>query len=109
MADKIKLVQGDTRPQIQVTLTDENTGAVIDISGATCKLYFRAVGTSTILDTLNGVVTNGEGGVVVFLWNQETLSVAAGEYEGEVEVTFPNGAGVQTVYDLLKFKVRADF
>lgn len=109
MAEKIKLVQGDTRPQIQTTLTDENTGNAIDITGATCLLKFRAVGSTTLVDTLTGTVTNGAGGVVVFPWNNTTLNVDAGDYEGEIEVTFPAGQGKQTVYELLKFKVREDF
>lgn len=109
MTEKIRLVQGDTRPQIQATITDENTGLPVDISGATCLLKFRAVGSSTLVDTLTGVVTNGANGVVVFAWNQNTLNVDAGDYEGEIEVTFPSGQGKQTVYDVLKFKVREDF
>lgn len=109
MSEKIKLVQGDTRPQIKVTLTDEGTGAVIDITGATCVMKFRAVGSTTVLDTLNGTVTNGVGGEVVFLWNPNTLNVDPGDYEGEIQVTFPNNGGIQSVYELLKFKVREDF
>jgi hypothetical protein len=31
-----------------------------------------------------------------------------GDYEGEIEITFPDGQ-IQTVYDPLKFKVREDF
>lgn len=109
MAEKIKLVQGDTRPQIQVTLTDENTGLPIDITNATCRLKFRAAGSSTLVDTLTGVVSNGPAGMVVFGWNPTSLDVEPGDYEGEVEVTFPSSGGVQTVYELLKFKVREDF
>ena len=109
MSEKIKLVQGDTRPQIQATLTDENTGEPIDISNATCLMKFRAVGADVLTDTLNGVVLNGPNGVVVFPWNSTTLDCDPGDYEGEIEVTFPNNAGRQTVYDLLKFKVRAEF
>ena len=109
MAEKIKLVQGDTRPQIQVTLTDEGTGAAIDITGATCLLRLRAIGSTALVDTLTGIVTNGASGVVVFVWNQNTLNVDAGDYEGEIEVNFASGQGKQTVYELLKFKVREDF
>lgn len=109
MAEKIKLVQGDTRPQIQITLTDENTGSAIDITGATCLMKFRAVGASTLSDTITGVVTNGAAGQVVFMWNPTSLNVDAGDYEGEIEITFPAGSGRHTAYDLLKFKVREDF
>lgn len=108
MSEKIKLVQGDTRPSVQVTLTDENTDAAIDITGATVKMFFRAVGDSGILDTLNGVITNPTGGVVVFSWNSNTLATADGQYEGEVQITFSDNT-IQTAYSLLKFVVRADF
>ena len=109
MAEKIKLVQGDTRPQIKVTLTDEGTGAIIDITGATCRLKFRAVGSTVVLDTLTGTVTNGSAGEVVFTWNPTSLDVEPGDYEGEIEVDFANNGGRQSVYELLKFKVREDF
>lgn len=109
MADKIKLVQGDTRPQIKVTLTDEGTGAAINVTGATVEMKFRAVGSSTLLDTLTGYVLDGPAGTVVFIWNANTLNQPAGDYEGEVQVTFPNGGGIQSVYELLKFKLREDF
>jgi hypothetical protein len=36
------------------------------------------------------------------------LTGAAGDYEGEIQITFSDGQ-IQTVYDLLKFKVRSDF
>lgn len=109
MSERIKLVQGDTRPQIQATLTDETTGTPINITGATCVMKFRAVGATVLTDTLNGVVTDGLNGIVVFPWNAMTLDCDPGDYEGEIEVTFANNSGRQTVYDLLKFKVREDF
>jgi hypothetical protein len=109
MAEKIKLVQGDTRPQLKLTLTDETTGEAIDISGAEVFLKFRAAGESTVLDTLTGNVFDGPAGVVVFRWNPTTLDVPGGDYEGEVEINFGAGQGIQTVYDVLKFKVREDF
>lgn len=108
MAEKIKLVQGDNRPQIQVTFTDDTTGAAINITGATPRMYFRAVGSSQILDTLLGIVTDGAAGKAVFAWGATTLNVPAGDYEGELEVTFSNG-DKQSVYELVKFKVREDF
>jgi len=109
MAEKIKLVQGDTRPQVKVTLTDDITGLPVEITGATCRLKFRAVGSSTLIDTLTGTILDGVNGIVAFAWNQNTLSVDPGDYEGEIEVTFPSGQGVQTAYQLLKFSVRAQF
>lgn len=108
MAEKIKLVRGDTRPQLQLTLTNELNDATVDLTDAVVVMRFRQAGSSTVLDTLNGIVTDGVGGKVVFLWNLNTLNVEPGDYEGEIEITFPS-LEVQTVYELLKFRVRQDF
>lgn len=110
MAEKIKLVQGDTRPAIVCTLTDDTTGAAIDISGATVRLKFRGVGATTNTAVVVGAVTNGLNGACVFYpaSSPEMLQGEPGDYEGEIEITFADGQ-IQTVYDLLKFKVREDF
>lgn len=110
MTEKIKLVQGDTRPAIVCTITDDTTGKPINISGATVILKFREVGATTLQATVPGSVTNGAAGQVVFYPASapEMLQGAAGEYEGEVEITFAGGQ-IQTVYDPLRFKVREDF
>jgi hypothetical protein len=110
MAEKIKLVQGDTRPVLNVTLTDSVTGSAINITDSTPRLKFRAVGATALTATLVGVVTNGPAGQVVFDWSDEptALDGEAGDYEGEVEITFADST-VQTVYDILKFKLRQDF
>lgn len=110
MAEKIRLVQGDTRPNLVTTLTDSTTGSAINVTGATVRLKFRAVGATTVRSTIIGDVTNGAGGVVVFDWADEPTSLDGdpGDYEGEIEITFADTT-VQTVYDLLKFKLRQDF
>ena len=108
MADKIKLVQGDSLPQIQAIIQDD-TGTVVNITGATCLLKFRKVGETTLLTTLTGAVTNGAAGTVVFVFGANDLNVDAGDYEGEIEISFANSAGKQTVNELLKFKIREDF
>lgn len=108
MAEKIKLVRNDTLPQIKTTLTDAVTGEVITLSGASVVLRFRRAGESTVLVTVNGVVTNALAGEVVFNWNDGDLDHDEGDYEGEIEITFVSGQR-QTVYDLLKFKLREDF
>jgi hypothetical protein len=110
MAEKIKLVQGDTRPAIVCSLTDEITGAVIVLTGATVLLKFRAVGSDTLTATLTGTITDALNGRVAFYpaSSPAMLSGEAGDYEGEIEITFSDSQ-VQTVYDLLKFKVREDF
>jgi hypothetical protein len=110
MAEKIRLVQGDTAPALTVTLTNTTAGAAINITGATVRLKFRAVGSETLRGTLTGTVTNGAGGTVVFFWSDSPtiLDGDPGDYEGEIEITFADTT-IQTVYDLLKFKLRQDF
>lgn len=110
MADKIKLVQGDTRPSLVCTITDEFTGDPIDITGCTCLLKFREVASSTLKATLTGTITSGVEGEVTFYWAQVPTSLDGdpGDYEGEIEITFTDGQR-QTVYDLIKFKMREDF
>ena len=107
MADKIKLVQGDNLPYVRLNLTNAD-GTPLDVSGGTVVLYFRAAGTSTVLSTLSCAnVTDGTDGAVQFNFPGNTLNVPAGAYEGEVEVDF--GGLKQTVYEILRFAVRAQF
>lgn len=110
MTEKIKLVQGDTRPALVCNITDDTTGNVIDISGATVLLKFRALGATTLQATVIGSVTDGPNGQVTFYpaTAPEMLAGAAGDYEGEIEITFAGGQ-IQTVYDVLKFRVRQEF
>jgi hypothetical protein len=110
MSEKIRLVQGDTRPSLVTTLTDSTTGAAINITGATVRLKFRAAGSPTVRSTLIGTVTDGAAGTVVFDWSDDPTSLDGdpGDYEAEIEITFADST-IQTVYDLLKFKLRQDF
>lgn len=110
MAEKIKMVQGDTKPALVCVITDDTTGAAMNITGATVRLKFRAAGAATLTATVTGSVTDGAAGQVVFFpaAAPEMLQGEPGDYEGEIEITFADNT-VQTVYDLLKFKVREDF
>ena len=106
----IKLVQGDNLPIVTLTLTDAQTGNVIDLSASTTTVVVKlrsATGT-TILSTLTCTKTNGgSDGVVAFNFPTPTLTVPAGQYQGEIEMSF-NGQ-ILTVFDLLQFTVRAQF
>lgn len=126
MAEKIKLVKNDTKPYVVLSMTDYNSGNPIDVSNATVKMYFRASGTTTILATVtatklagllnaDGTINStspynvpGVGGRCQLAWGANDLSQSAGDYEGEIEITFSDGTK-ETIYDLLKFKIRDDF
>ena len=121
--DTINLVAGDDKPEINFTLRDSNTAASgkvldeddpttwasIDITDETIKVHFRLLGSSTILDTMTcGKHVPYTDGKCFMQWNLTTLDVDAGTYEGEIELEDTSGRK-QTIFDKLKFKVRADF
>lgn len=110
MAEKIKLVQGDTGPQLRLSLTDEDTGTAVDLTGATVTLHFRALGATTVLFSRAAFINpdTATTGVCYVEWQAGDLNVDAGDYEGEIEVVRSTGVR-ETIYDLLKFKVREDF
>lgn len=110
MTDKIKLVQGDTGPQVRLTLLDDISGEPIDLTGATVTMHFRALGGDAALFSRQIYVnpqTTTEGKAVI-TWEEGDLDVEAGDYEGEIEVYWSTTGMRQTIYDLLKFKVRGD-
>lgn len=126
MSTYIKLVQGDTKPDIIVALSDLSTLAYVDLSDPSTAVImkFRRMATTAILQTIPGVkitgglqadgtidttiTTPGAGGRVQFSWPDGALDIDPGNYEGEVSVTFSDGS-VQTVADLIRFSLRADF
>ena len=110
MSNKIKLVQGDTGPQIRLTLTNQATNQPIDLTNASVTLHFRAVGSDTVIFSRPAFINpdTDTTGVCVLVWEEGDLDVEEGDYEGEIEVIRGSGES-ETLYDLLKFKVRKDF
>ena len=116
----IPLVEGDTLPVLYLNLKDSNSAAVgqildesdpntwqpINLANSTVRLKIREVGSTTIKTTITGSVTDAVNGRVAFQWNSQALN-AAGVYEAEIEME--NSSGIQTVYDLIKLRVRSDF
>ena len=117
----LNLVTGDTLPELTFTLKDSQeaaTGSILDsedsstwapinVTGATVRLRIRELGSSTVKSTLTCTVTDGANGKVATNFPVGTLDTA-GTFEGELEITFASG-GIQTVYDLVKLKLRSDF
>lgn len=117
-AEHIRMVVGDTRPVLVVTLRDKNTAASgqtldsnvpatwapISVAGATVRMYIREAGatayttrTMTLADAANGVVTTDFAAANF---------PAPGVYEGEIEITFSDSS-VHTLQDFIKFTLRA--
>lgn len=110
MSDKIYLVQGDTGPQIRITLTDDLTGLPTDLTGAEVNLHFREGETGTYLFTCKAYINpdTASQGVAIFRWQAGDLDREGGYYEGEIEVVYNYGLR-QTIYETLKFIIREDF
>jgi hypothetical protein len=120
-SETIYLVQGDTLPQLKITVRDRNeaavgkvldpedqsTWALVNLTGSTVRMRIREVGGSSVKATLVGNNTNPLIGEVVFLFDASTLDTA-GVFEGEIEYTSQTG-GIQTVYELIKLQVREQF
>ena len=103
----IYLVQGDTRPQLQVTATREG-GSVIDLTDSTVLLKIRRKNIRGITLTLTGTLSDPTNGVAVFAFSDGDLDIDAGDYQGEVEVTYSTG-DIETAYDLVDINLRRDF
>lgn len=120
-SETLYLVQGDTLPQLKITVRDRNqaavgkvldpddqsTWALVNLTGSTVRLRVREIGADTVKSTLIGNNVAPEAGEVVFLFDSTTLDTA-GTFEGEIEYTAQNGA-IQTVYELIKLQVREQF
>lgn len=125
---KIRLVQGDTAPDLVLSLTDERTGLPINVAdtGTAVRVLFREVGGDAIkatmparpiagyqdpetkeIDFMPPYDLPGRGGRVVMQWDETALDTA-GEFEAEVETTFQDGR-IQTAFGILKFQVREQF
>ena len=129
----VKLVQGDTRPPLIVSLTNQtiNTtdGSVestnVDLGGCSVLLKLKAAGATASYDDVVGTLLPGKeaddgtisfaspyniagaGGRIAFNWNADSLSIV-GDITGEIEITYADQK-VQTVYNVVRLKVRAQF
>ena len=117
----VKLVVGDTLPELNFTLKDSNTAAsgktldeednttwaAVNLTGGSVKLRIREVGTTTVLSTITAPLSSPSTGECSLIFPSGTWT-SAGTYEGEIEFTKSDG-NIQTVQDFIKFKVRDDF
>ncbi len=106
------IVQGDSAPQLEVTLTRDDDGSVVDLTQMLVgKMRFRAKGTKTLLFTMNGFNpfgTKNEGKVYFSFGQPDLATLAAGFYEGEIEITYTFGKK-ETCYEVVNFQLREDF
>ena len=113
-SDTLKLVVGDTLPQLNFTLKDSNAAAsgftldaddsttweAVNLTDGVVKLRIRKVGSTVITKTITATLTGPTNGQCAVSFPTETWT--------ELEYT-TSGGGIQTVQDFIKFKVREDF
>ncbi len=107
----IYLVQGDTGPQIFITVTREDTGLPINVSGGSARLKVRKKGSSTLEFTLTAANIGAsleEGKLYFSLDGGQLATIEAGNYEGEVELTLADST-VETVFEQVDIVIREDF
>jgi hypothetical protein len=111
VADEIKLVVGDDRPEVIITFSDDITRQAYDVSGAIVTVRFRMKGLPavppiplTIIPCTLGPASNQAR---FDFTNGELDGIEPGHYEGEVIID--EGGEVQTVYDVINFRVRQNF
>jgi deferrochelatase/peroxidase EfeB len=104
----INFVQGDTAPQLRLTLKDSLLpDQALDLTGAVVKLHIRAVNSQTVL-TKTAQLTDATAGIATITWADTDWQGAAGTYEGEVEVYYSATNIRETVYELVSFTLRDD-
>ena len=84
-SETVKLVKGDTLPELTITLKDSNTAASgqsldpedpstfapIDVTGGTVRVRVREIGETTILKTITTSITDASAGKVCLLYTSD--------------------------------------
>ena len=107
----IFLVQGDTGPQIFISVTREDTGAAINVSGGSALLKVRKKGTTSLSFTLTAADVGqnlADGKLFFSLDGNQLATITAGDYEGELQLTLSTGI-VETVFEKIDIVIREDF
>jgi hypothetical protein len=106
----LQLFQNDIAPDVQVTITESESGSIVDLTGTKAFLDFKKSSSATILCTLDGFQANDSdlsNGIVTFLFGSDDLYVASGDYEGRVKIQHDNGT-VDTVDNVVNFYITSD-
>jgi len=84
------ITQNDTSPSLKATLKD-GTGAVIDLTGATCKIHVMALGGTVLKVNALTTIAVPATGVVQYDWLAADTT-DFGTFSIQFEVTYSNGA-----------------
>ena len=107
MADVIKLVVGDDRPEVLITFSDDITQQAYDVSSSVVSVNFRMKGTEDLLAVIPCTLGPAYNQARFDFTNGELDGIEPGHYEGEI--TIDEGGQIQRVYDVINFRVRQNF
>lgn len=93
MAD-FTIRRGDLLPVIVATLSDEETGVAVNLTGATVRFRMKAYGDDPPKINAPAIISNAVNGVVRYEW-AGTDTDTVGGYIAEWQITWP-GAKTQT-------------
>jgi hypothetical protein len=108
-AQVVNLVRGDYGNDITIRLRDRKTRLYINLTGVTAAVMkFRAVNSTTVLFTETLTIESpATDGRLTLRFTNGNLDLAAGRYEGEVQLT--SASREQTPYETIQFRVREQF
>lgn len=104
MSHKIVTVQGNTSPDLAITLWRE--GQPINLTGVTAVILILTGSTGSVTNTGHQTctVTDATGGKISYSVTTGDFATA-GNYSGEVQVTFASGK-VEKIYETFSVKAR---
>jgi hypothetical protein len=107
--ERIRLVRNDTRPQVELTITNDDNGQPANLTNSVVTLHMRAAGSTVKLFSRQAFIPpeTAPNGRAIVIWFPGDLDLSAGVYEAEIEIVFEDESR-QTVFDLLTFVVRED-
>lgn len=101
---EVYLTEGDTEPDLQITLKDQD-GDPVDLTEATVTFSMAKLSTGELKITDAACsVTDGPNGVFTYSWGATDLD-ERGVFVGQFKVT--TTGGTQRVFERLKLVVRA--
>ena len=81
--------QNDTKPDIQVTINDDQ-GTAVDVSGASIKFFMNdSTGTNKVDGT--GAIVTAASGIIKYVWQTNDLDTV-GVYDAEFQITFSDSS-----------------
>lgn len=107
---RIAVTIGDERPKINFTLTDSKTGDPLDLSASTTVITgrFRAKGaTTTLWQATLTKIDDGEYGQVQLEFPSGGTDQSEGAYELQLAIAY--SADIQTIQEVLRFKLTEKF